>query len=1539
MVFFRHPFTLKILATNLATELLEGLRLWQEMELLKAEESRLKIVVTQNLEPIVQLTFQTETNQAQIVEGLQAWLSLGLLQNAQIVCDLTVDATHSQLLIGLDHWLNLGLVTEADIKKQAASALSCELPELVRQPRRIPATSSSSTRFQEELEDLTPIPPAPTITPVPPHPPSKLRQIVQSLLAELSVFWLLLLGVFMVVVSSGVLAASQWQRFPATGQYGILWLYTLGFCGASVWSVGQENLRLTSQALRLITLLLIPVNFVAMDSFQLWNSWLGCFLVAIAALSLTFLANLLLTPERTQQRWLLLNFLGLSYLQWGWTISGIPLAATYGGIIGTSAITFYRFRKRTEETESSVLTRHLPINFNGVLIFYELLILVIRAIFLAQVPPPQLGLAIALAGALTVWQIDQVWENTSTELFRNRLASTLDWIGGGLIGLGWLISVWAIPWQGFMISLLGAWFLTRRLYRYQKSIDLVGLWLIGLQLFWVGWRLIPDNVKTAAIALGQQFTGLDDQTFRLLSVALLPYLVITINLIDFLAKRHQVTLTKTANHLAIAFGILLALMSLTNASLRTLNFAGSTLLLINRTQNASLNQSENRLETNKTAQKLGFYSHCGVLLSLGFLMNWLFPRLTLGYWAIFFLSLAIVESLWSIRPLTWPRWLGLMGETAQSFSLGLAAIAYGLLGINQIAAWQGFTILGQSPIVPNSWGLLWGMIPLSWTAIAVWIPSQRPLASCLGIWASVLWQGLTLFDPLSRWPSLGSAALFFLVNTSIYPTQLRTIITLGGVISFCVSGLEMAQLISIQQLDHVLVLAIALMGFLWGLRHWLTHRTTNLALLYQNATDVWAYGLTGLTMVLLLILHPVLVPNFIGFTGLGVMVLTAYRSLQEPLSPKTNWFNIGILLIAQIPLWSMSGWNFVALAIAVGLMIGQTQRLASGAAAFITVGVGLALEIRILQLFTPNWISPDGLLISAITAIALWGLRDLLRQQSRPIGNLYVQALDIWGWSCCSLALVGITLHSWLLYQSLIPASVIAISAAALSLLALAYRTTLQPRNEVMYALAWAVELLTLEILGWSGRSLVALAIANILLGLVTQWLGDWWQKRSEERLYLSSFHILPLLYGALGASLRWGLFTRWTGLTTLGLVLIALGVGRRRPALKPLLYLALIGVSLSAYELLLYQVAGLATGDQFLALAALTTVIMYAYRLLMPWLKDYLDFTEDELKEFAHIHWFIGSFFVLVAPILTVQINALIGIGAGLFLTRYALWQGRDPDAPEFLEYWTYLGIGQAIALLVYGTNLNPLAKELSVLLFPYLGLLTSIAGMVIYALPWTDWQWSLRPWRQLAIALPLLGLFPNLQEFYPLNYLAIAGFYGGLAYVRQQPRLSYLSLLLVDIAILNALENFKVQIPFLYGLIFGLSLFYIAWCDPFCKTNSGFEVRHVIRLIGTGAIGLTTLMFHFQPGIYPALSGLVLIFAGLALRIRAFLYGGTVIFIAIVFYQLVILILEYSLLKWIIGLVIGLGFIWIAATFETRREQFSHLIRNWLMDLEEWE
>jgi hypothetical protein len=55
--------------------------------------------------------------------------------------------------------------------------------------------------------------------------------------------------------------------------------------------------------------------------------------------------------------------------------------------------------------------------------------------------------------------------------------------------------------------------------------------------------------------------------------------------------------------------------------------------------------------------------------------------------------------------------------------------------------------------------------------------------------------------------------------------------------------------------------------------------------------------------------------------------------------------------------------------------------------------------------------------------------------------------------------------------------------------------------------------------------------------------------------------------------------------------------------------------------------------------------------------------------------------------------------------------------------------------------------------------------------------------------------------------------------------------------------------------------------------------------------------------------------------------------------FYQLGILIFEYPFSKWVIGLLVGIAFIWIAATFETRREQITALLRHWMSELQTWD
>src|ERR671933_296840 len=107
-----------------------------------------------------------------------------------------------------------------------------------------------------------------------------------------------------------------------------------------IWAGKQRHLQLTSQTLRLITLLLVPVNFWAMDSFGLWRHPWEWLVVAIAAFTLT--ANTVLHPEMRNHPSRLtsdsLLLLLLSYLHWGWHLPGFPLVAVYIGMLGTAML-------------------------------------------------------------------------------------------------------------------------------------------------------------------------------------------------------------------------------------------------------------------------------------------------------------------------------------------------------------------------------------------------------------------------------------------------------------------------------------------------------------------------------------------------------------------------------------------------------------------------------------------------------------------------------------------------------------------------------------------------------------------------------------------------------------------------------------------------------------------------------------------------------------------------------------------------------------------------------------------------------------------------------------------------------------------------------------------------------------------------------------------------------------------------------------------------------------------------------------------------
>ncbi|NJK50955.1 hypothetical protein HC931_25105 [Candidatus Gracilibacteria bacterium] len=299
------------------------------------------------------------------------------MSNRPLRLEVTVNSSEPRLLEGLDYWLQLGLISESHVRWVAKQYLTCPLPELV----------TESTVLQRPPRDFTPE----TVTPVLLTPVRQrnnlFSQAWQSFKDEISIRWWLFLGLFLVVASSGGMAATQWQRFPDTLQYGILWSYTLIFWIVGFWANRQEGLRLTAQTLQTIALLLIPVNFWAMDG--LGGNPLSWITIAIASISLTTIY--FFYRQSSQSIFLFFNFIGLSYLHWGWEWKEYPAIAVYIGVVVTAII--LRFFSQQQANAS-------PVKINPGFVIYALSVLLIRAIFIVNLPIQQLGLAIGVCGWL-----------------------------------------------------------------------------------------------------------------------------------------------------------------------------------------------------------------------------------------------------------------------------------------------------------------------------------------------------------------------------------------------------------------------------------------------------------------------------------------------------------------------------------------------------------------------------------------------------------------------------------------------------------------------------------------------------------------------------------------------------------------------------------------------------------------------------------------------------------------------------------------------------------------------------------------------------------------------------------------------------------------------------------------------------------------------------------------------------------------------------------------------------------------------------------
>ena len=168
---------------------------------------------------------------------------------------------------------------------------------------------------------------------------------------------------------------------------------------------------------------------------------------------------------------------------------------------------------------------------------------------------------------------------------------------------------------------------------------------------------------------------------------------------------------------------------------------------------------------------------------------------------------------------------------------------------------------------------------------------------------------------------------------------------------------------------------------------------------------------------------------------------------------------------------------------------------------------------------------------------------------------------------------------------------------------------------------------------------------------------------------------------------------------------------------------------------------------------------------------------------------------------------------------------------------------------------------------------------------------------------------------------------------------RWSYISLGFIDWAIIRFLLEYQLINTLSQAIVMGLSILYIAQFDPIFQANKKRILRHYLRLLGSGIINITAITFNQNIGVIPLSSSLLTIGIGLSFKNRAFLYGGTLTFIITVLFQLFIVSLKYSFIKWLIGLGLGIILITMAAIFEKRKEKMIKVWQNWSEIFSYWQ
>ena len=1444
--------------------------------------------------------------------------------------ELYIKASQPELMTGLNELLRLGLIEEYQVIKLCRENLTCPLP-IVKVKKVEPKLSNITPKPEPFVEEA-----AIEIKPKSNQKPNIIVQVWQAFLDELSIRWLLFLGIFLVILSSAVLAASKWDNFPAFGQYLILLAYTLSFCGIGFWLGKQDNLKLTSQTLTNISVLLVPINFWAMSSFGLGFNIIEWLIIAIASLSLTSITYLQYKASNKITRfWFVPIFLLLSYLHLGWRITNLPLVATYIGISAVAGSHYWLLLQSQNNFK-------IP---NSLFLLSTWLLLLVRALFTYD-SGENFGLAIALGGWLlaTIYlnkeqqiKLESLQEsaensNRTQTLFLSKIFQPISLI---VMLFGWLIAVGRSEfWQATAINILAIHLFSQRLNIYWRKRDLTAIFFIGLQSLFVAKELIPIEFRKGIINLAKELSNTNYFPESVYGVTLFPYLLLFVCITTWLYRREKPKLARYSEFITLFFGLGLTRLAFSNDTWLTCNLLLSTLTL------GYISYIRKPIKI-----WLIYSAHLSGLVTIISAANLTLTNFTPQTWGYIFLGLMTIE--WGIY---------LRGFEAKKFSYFKywysSSWHFGL--ILSLISYISFLPTIETSNHDGLWS--WLMTPLLLTIIAKKSHGkQREIAKNFSWFALLCLQFLTIWQPETRTLGLAVATGLLLFDISWSRFNLSLIYTTHGLglLTICSAIAWLFPTLNIKIWACILLgLAIA-EWIVFILRRSSIHK-------YWHRTN-WHYGLLLAIASYLCFFwqiknsQVVIVEWGAVWLFIPIMLTIVARSLKGKIKVFASFYSSIAVICAQLlTLWQPET-RLLGLAVATILMFINSSYLRYWFISAVQIGFSLCLITDLLDKYVNdlNWL--------IVSAIAIWGLyivRKYLISYSHKfktskILKKYIQAADYWAialmaselvifyWSYLKFANSPVSsdiLDSW---QSLV--ATILIGGA------IAFRYWSQPNAIALYSFVGTVELAVSSSIVIAGGNSLAIAVANITLALLSLWLIYWLSGKSWPIARLYNLPFIPIIYAVIAIIWRLRHFTSSTGLITLGAAITGIGISNYQGKDNKIIrYISLVGSTLAIYELVIYQMSQVSGGnaaDGITIWALVACVITFIYRVIAFWNRkrgqeSFANFSLQEIIITANIHWGLSNLLLInvFSIVFQTDINPRltpVAIAVSTFLGLYAVAQARSPKIPNSpispTPLGVYLGLGEIVATIFYARFMF---SKLSIL-DPWWVLITCIVALIIYQVPWESLGWEIIPWRHFAIAIPIFITLVTADNISYFSLFVAALFYLYIAYRRGNLRWSYLSLVFIDWAIARFAWEYNLR-SIWFACIVGLSILYIAQFDAYFSAHR--KEQHYARLAGNGLICMVAI-FYQDTGVIPGVISAIAIFAGLGLRVRAFLFVGTITFILTIVYQLVILVFTYSFLKWIIGLIAGVGLIAIAANFESKRDRVSNKLQSYLDRLKDWQ